>query len=63
VVDTWELVQRYRAEEKSLFAGMALYVDHVHWSPRGIERIADAVAAPDGALAAALAGPAAAGSR
>jgi len=55
VVDSWEIVQRYREQEKSLLAGMALYVDHVHWSPRGIELLADAVATPDGALAAAIA--------
>jgi lysophospholipase L1-like esterase len=54
VVDTWEIVQRYREQELSLFAGMALYVDHTHWSPRGTRLIADAVAAPDGALATAL---------
>ena len=54
VVDTWEIAQRYREQEMSLFAPLALYVDHAHWSPRGIRLIADAVAAPDGALATAL---------
>jgi lysophospholipase L1-like esterase len=49
-VDTWEIVQRYRERERSLFAGLALYLDHGHWSPRGTRLIADAVAAPDGSL-------------
>lgn len=42
-VDTFELVDAYRGERTSSFAGLALYVDHGHFSGEGNRLLADAL--------------------
>jgi hypothetical protein len=46
VVDTVDLVEAYRRDAGSLVAGMALYVDHGHFSREGMRRLAEAIPAP-----------------
>jgi len=43
-LDFGELVQREVARTGTQFAGLALFVDHAHWSREGVRRAADAVA-------------------
>ncbi len=40
-----DLVEAYNSEQGTLFAGVGLYVDHVHLSPRGNRLLAEAVVA------------------
>lgn len=40
VVDSSLLVDDFRQTEASVFAGMALYVDHCHFSPQGLKLLA-----------------------
>ncbi|MGI9589852.1 MAG: hypothetical protein ACR2P8_00685, partial [Myxococcota bacterium] len=42
-VDTFELVDRYRQQRVSSFAGVELYVDHGHFSGEGNRLVADAL--------------------
>lgn len=50
VVDLYDVVAEYREEQGSLFAGMALYVDHGHLSRRGNQVLADHIPpVPEGA--------------
>jgi hypothetical protein len=45
VVDFVDVTAEERLRGKSQFAPLALYVDHAHWSPAGVSRVADALAA------------------
>lgn len=52
VVDTFELVDAYRSRRTSSFAGLALYVDHGHFSGEGNRLVADALPPTPGSEAA-----------
>lgn len=46
VVNVNDVVQEERERSGSLFAGFSLYVDHVHFSRKGIELLADRIPSP-----------------
>jgi hypothetical protein len=46
VVDTYDMVADYRKAKGSLLAGMALYVDHCHFSREGVRILAERVPKP-----------------
>lgn len=43
VVDSYDLVDEYRHKQGTPYAGFALFVDHSHFSPMGIQMIADKI--------------------
>ncbi|MFN2424844.1 MAG: SGNH/GDSL hydrolase family protein [Candidatus Binatia bacterium] len=43
VVDFVDITAAERVRGRSQFAPLALYVDHAHWSPAGVARVADAL--------------------
>jgi hypothetical protein len=56
VVDFVDITAAERLRGKTQFAPLALYVDHAHWSPVGVSRVVDALAAlPKGSAGAAAA--------
>ncbi|HEY2772793.1 MAG TPA: SGNH/GDSL hydrolase family protein [Candidatus Binatia bacterium] len=52
VLDFVDITAAERKRGLSQFAPLALYVDHAHWSPLGVSRVVDALAAMDAAAAA-----------
>jgi hypothetical protein len=71
VVDFVDITAAERLRGKTQFAPLALYVDHAHWSPVGVSRVVDALAAlprtpgsaGSGPVPAGMAATASAGSR
>jgi hypothetical protein len=45
VIDFVDITAAERVRGRSQFAPLALYVDHAHWSPVGVSRVVDALAA------------------
>jgi len=42
-IDTRSIVDTYRADNESIFSGIELYVDHAHFSYKGLKLIADKI--------------------